>query len=93
MISYDIVFRLTDKLEDYDKYEGINKQGLYDFTEDARLFLSSVRAMGGKFGIGTYVLFLRASKSSRIPAKYMTHNVFGSGKTKSEEWWKEIGLF
>ena len=76
-----------------EEYEGIDQKGLYDFTQDANLFLSAVNIMNGRFGMQTYILFLRGSKSSKIYKTYQSHSLHGSGKHKSEDWWKAIGKF
>ncbi|XP_044748976.1 Werner syndrome ATP-dependent helicase-like [Coccinella septempunctata] len=72
------------------EYEGIDKDGKYDFTEDAEKMLKAVDALGGKFGLTTYVLFLRGSRSSKLRETHKNHALHGCGKDKSENWWKSI---
>lgn len=76
---------------DGEKYEDLNDNGCYDFTEDAHTFISAVSLLNNAYGIQMYVLFLRGSKSSKIPNKFLLHPLYGSGKHKSEEWWKGLG--
>ncbi|KAJ8946901.1 hypothetical protein NQ318_008257 [Aromia moschata] len=71
-------------------YEGLDENGKYDFTEDARTFLAAVNELDGKFGIQNYILFLRGSKNSKI-AGYARSSLHGSGNHKSEAWWKGLG--
>ncbi|XP_025833805.1 Werner syndrome ATP-dependent helicase [Agrilus planipennis] len=72
------------------KVKGLDDKGRYDFTTDARLFLQAVEALGGRFGLNMYVMFLRGSKSAKID-RYKKLQLYGSGKQKDEEWWKAIG--
>lgn len=76
-----------------DQYEGLDERGFYDFTEDAVKYLSAISVLGGKYGHGMYVLFVRGSKSSKIPDRLRQHPAFGTGKNKSEDWWKAIANF
>ncbi|XP_018574469.1 Werner syndrome ATP-dependent helicase-like [Anoplophora glabripennis] len=72
-------------------YEGIDKNGKYNFAEDANIFLRAVNALKGKFGINMYVLFLRGSKMNKL-TNYIKLPLHGSGKGKSEAWWKGIAI-
>lgn len=84
--------RKLNGCSDYKKYEGIDEEGRFDFSRDAHQFLSSVDALGGKYGIKAYVLFIRGSKSVKMN-NFLNHPLHGSGKNKSEDWWKAIGMF
>lgn len=78
------------KTTDSQMYEGIDDNGLYDFTQDFHKFLSAVNTMGGRYGIGSYILFLRGSKNSKI-SRFHNNVLHGSGKDKQEDWWKGVG--
>lgn len=82
--------RLYDHRTDQELYEGVDKEGKFDFTTDAHLFLESLHI--GSYALGTYVLFIRGSKSARIKEYLQKKDGFGSGKDKSDDWWKGIGL-
>ncbi|KAF2904730.1 hypothetical protein ILUMI_01445 [Ignelater luminosus] len=83
--------KLSQTVSDSNKYEGLDEHGLYDFTKDTLTFLNAVEAMGGKFGIGMYILLIRGSKSTKLYSSYQKHPLYGSGKYQNEEWWKCIG--
>lgn len=74
--------------EDTEKYEGLNSEGCYDFTEDSNMFLEIVSLLGGKFGVGKYVNFLRGCGT--FYAKYKTSPKYGCGKHKTPDWWKSL---
>ncbi|ENN72905.1 Werner syndrome ATP-dependent helicase [Dendroctonus ponderosae] len=74
-------------------YEGVDERDFYDFTEDAVKYLSAISALGGKYGHGMYIMFVRGSKSSKIPDRLRSHPSFGTGKNKSDDWWKAIANF
>ncbi|KAM4836696.1 bifunctional 3'-5' exonuclease/ATP-dependent helicase WRN [Thomomys bottae] len=59
-----------------------------DFGPHAFLLLSAVDILEEKFGIGTPILFLRGSSSQRLPNRYRSHRLFGTGKDQTESWWK-----
>ncbi|XP_006884234.1 PREDICTED: Werner syndrome ATP-dependent helicase-like [Elephantulus edwardii] len=59
-----------------------------DFGPQAFQLLSAVDTLGGKFGIGVPILFLRGSNSQRLADKYRGHKFFGSGKNQTENWWR-----
>ncbi|KAM6221031.1 bifunctional 3'-5' exonuclease/ATP-dependent helicase WRN [Rhynchocyon petersi] len=59
-----------------------------DFGPEAFQLLSAVDTLGGKFGIGIPILFLRGSNSQRLADKYRRHKFFGTGKNQTERWWK-----
>ncbi|XP_017784476.1 PREDICTED: Werner syndrome ATP-dependent helicase-like [Nicrophorus vespilloides] len=65
---------------------------LVDFTEDSRVLLNGMDGMGGKFGLEKYALFLRGSYSSKLSAQLKQHPLHGSGKYKSEGWWKALAI-
>ncbi|EMP32946.1 Werner syndrome ATP-dependent helicase, partial [Chelonia mydas] len=67
------------------------EESLQDFGQQAYQLMSAVRALDQKFGTGVPVLFLRGSNSQRLPDKYRTHALFGSGKDWPENWWKALG--
>ncbi|KAL1491430.1 hypothetical protein ABEB36_012030 [Hypothenemus hampei] len=77
----------------WENYEGLDEHGTYDFTDDVSKYLEAVNVMSGNYGHGMYILFLRGSKSSKLKEELKQHPNYGSGQTKSEEWWKAIGVY
>ncbi|KAM7167666.1 bifunctional 3'-5' exonuclease/ATP-dependent helicase WRN [Macrochelys suwanniensis] len=67
------------------------EESLEDFGQQAYQLMSAVRALDEKFGTRVPVLFLRGSNSQRLPDKYRTHPLFGSGKDWPENLWKALG--
>ncbi|XP_055423113.1 bifunctional 3'-5' exonuclease/ATP-dependent helicase WRN isoform X5 [Bubalus kerabau] len=61
-----------------------------DFGPQAFQLLSAVTILGGRFGIGIPILFLRGSNSQRLEDRYRRHSVFGTGKDRTEKWWKAL---
>ncbi|XP_054842075.1 bifunctional 3'-5' exonuclease/ATP-dependent helicase WRN isoform X2 [Eublepharis macularius] len=64
---------------------------LQDFGQQAYLLMSAVCALNEKFGMVVPVLFLRGSNSQRLPDKYRTNALFGSGRDWPENLWKALG--
>ncbi|XP_062827783.1 bifunctional 3'-5' exonuclease/ATP-dependent helicase WRN isoform X4 [Anolis carolinensis] len=62
-----------------------------DFGQQAYKLMSAVCALNERFGMGVPVLFLRGSNSQRVPDRYRTHALFGSGKDWPENLWKALG--
>ncbi|KAH0628498.1 hypothetical protein JD844_009771 [Phrynosoma platyrhinos] len=62
-----------------------------DFGQQAYKLMSAVCALNERFGMGVPVLFLRGSNSQRLPDRYRTHALFGSGKDWPENSWKALG--
>ncbi|KAJ8917869.1 hypothetical protein NQ315_010782 [Exocentrus adspersus] len=81
----------SDHQPDGATYEGLDKDGKYDFTKDAKTFLRAVNALNGRYGINMYVSFLRGSKMSKL-SKFVKLDLHGSGSEKSEAWWKGIAI-
>uniref|UniRef100_A0A674IS07 ATP-dependent DNA helicase n=1 Tax=Terrapene triunguis TaxID=2587831 RepID=A0A674IS07_9SAUR len=67
------------------------EESLQDFGQQAYQLMSAVKALDEKFGTRVPVMFLRGSNSQRLPDKYRTHALFGSGKDWPENWWKALG--
>lgn len=61
-----------------------------DFGPQAFQLLSAVTILGERFGIGIPILFLRGSNSQRLEDRYRRHSVFGTGKDRTEKWWKAL---
>uniref|UniRef100_A0A8D2JJI8 ATP-dependent DNA helicase n=1 Tax=Varanus komodoensis TaxID=61221 RepID=A0A8D2JJI8_VARKO len=62
-----------------------------DFGQQAYKLMSAVCALNERFGMSVPVLFLRGSYSQRLPDKYRTHALFGTGKDWPEHSWKALG--
>nr|XP_007960302.2 Werner syndrome ATP-dependent helicase isoform X1 [Chlorocebus sabaeus]XP_007960304.2 Werner syndrome ATP-dependent helicase isoform X1 [Chlorocebus sabaeus]XP_007960306.2 Werner syndrome ATP-dependent helicase isoform X1 [Chlorocebus sabaeus]XP_007960307.2 Werner syndrome ATP-dependent helicase isoform X1 [Chlorocebus sabaeus]XP_037839542.1 Werner syndrome ATP-dependent helicase isoform X1 [Chlorocebus sabaeus]XP_037839543.1 Werner syndrome ATP-dependent helicase isoform X1 [Chlorocebus sa len=67
---------------------GDSEDTSWDFGPQAFQLLSAVDILGGKFGIGLPILFLRGSNSQRLADQYRKHSLFGTGKDQTESWWK-----
>ncbi|XP_075060702.1 bifunctional 3'-5' exonuclease/ATP-dependent helicase WRN isoform X2 [Mixophyes fleayi] len=68
----------------------VTKHSLQDFGQEALQLLSAVEALGGKFGTGVPVLFLRGSTSQRVPDRYRLHPLFGQGKVMTTVFWNAL---
>ncbi|CAG9819408.1 unnamed protein product [Phaedon cochleariae] len=75
---------------DHKIYEGVDENGNYDFTDDAKLLLKLMKSIDHRYGMSTFINMLRGSKRKKL-SNHFQNPYFGSGKDKSEIWWKEIG--
>lgn len=73
-----------------ENYEDLDEKGNFNFTKDARLFLSAVTAIPSNFGLGAYIDFLRGSKREKLK-RFINIPLHGAGRDKPEVWWKELG--
>lgn len=78
-----------DKLT-FSEYEGVDAQGRYDFTDDVKKLLSVFLVLNYSYGLVTFIDFLRGKKKSQFD-RHTKNPVYGSGKDKGTDWWKEIG--
>ncbi|XP_013910183.1 PREDICTED: Werner syndrome ATP-dependent helicase isoform X1 [Thamnophis sirtalis] len=62
-----------------------------DFGQQAYKLMSAICALKERFGMGVPILFLRGSLSQRLPDKFRTYALFGSGKDWPEHSWKALG--
>ncbi|XP_070598282.1 bifunctional 3'-5' exonuclease/ATP-dependent helicase WRN isoform X3 [Erythrolamprus reginae] len=62
-----------------------------DFGQQAYKLMSAVCALKERFGMGAPILLLRGSYSQRLPDKFRTDALFGSGKDWPEHSWKALG--
>uniref|UniRef100_A0A182NL71 DNA 3'-5' helicase n=1 Tax=Anopheles dirus TaxID=7168 RepID=A0A182NL71_9DIPT len=77
--------------KDSERYEGIDAQGRYDFTADTEMLLQAVELFNGNSSLSLPILLLRGSKNKKLHERYYREPLFGKGKAKSEDWWKELG--
>ncbi|XP_064415697.1 bifunctional 3'-5' exonuclease/ATP-dependent helicase WRN isoform X2 [Latimeria chalumnae] len=63
---------------------------LQDFGGETYQLMSAVSTLGGKFGTGVPILFLRGSNTQRLPDRFRAHRLFGTGKNRPESWWKAL---
>uniref|UniRef100_UPI00358E91C4 bifunctional 3'-5' exonuclease/ATP-dependent helicase WRN isoform X2 n=1 Tax=Myxine glutinosa TaxID=7769 RepID=UPI00358E91C4 len=63
---------------------------MQDYNQEGLLFLSAVKTLGGHFGVGRVVLFLRGSGAERLPAFLRGKSGFGSGQKHPAAWWKGL---
>ncbi|XP_077302687.1 ATP-dependent DNA helicase RecQ-like [Arctopsyche grandis] len=79
--------------DDSARYEGIDSEGKYDFSDDTEKFLKSIECLLPKsWGVNMIVSFIRGSKAKKIDPKYFTSDLHGCGTTKTDTWWKAIAL-
>ena len=60
-----------------------------DFTEPAKLMLTVIKSLNGKFGNGTYINILRGS-NSKMMEQHKNLIYYGSGKQYSAQYWKSL---
>ncbi|KAM7349169.1 bifunctional 3'-5' exonuclease/ATP-dependent helicase WRN-like isoform 2-T2 [Cochliomyia hominivorax] len=84
----DNCFLISNNVDYRAIYEGLDNDGFLDITEDALIFLTLVRDLKGRFGLGKVILILRGSKRQEIPKQYHKHGLFGKGSKKPEAWYK-----
>ncbi|XP_061389969.1 bifunctional 3'-5' exonuclease/ATP-dependent helicase WRN-like [Musca vetustissima] len=84
----DNCFLLAKKVDYRQIYEGIDDDGMLNVSADAFQFLSLLKDLKGRFGLGKIILILKGSKRQEIPKHYYTHPMFGKGSSKSEAWYK-----
>lgn len=84
----DNCFILSNKVDYREIYEGLDNDGKLNITEDALMFLTVLRDLKGRFGLGKIIWILRGSKRQELPQQYYTHHLFGKGSKKSEAWYK-----
>lgn len=58
-----------------------------DFSEDAKILLDAISLLDGFSGISKPIAVIRGSKLKTIE-RYHSHKLMGSGKNKSEQYWK-----
>uniref|UniRef100_A0A336LU24 ATP-dependent DNA helicase n=1 Tax=Culicoides sonorensis TaxID=179676 RepID=A0A336LU24_CULSO len=78
--------------KDCDNYQGIDSEGLYDFSSDAAKLMKLVQLYKGQKGLNASVLALRGSKAQSVPEYVQKHELYGTGKDKPEQWWKSLAL-
>jgi len=61
-----------------------------DFSEDAKLMFDAVKLTGQRFGLGTPILVLKGSNSKKV-IRFRSNPKHGSGKHRSEAYWKALG--
>ncbi|XP_060092952.1 bifunctional 3'-5' exonuclease/ATP-dependent helicase WRN isoform X3 [Heteronotia binoei] len=72
-------------------YEVDTEVSLQDFGQQAYLLMTAVCALNEKFGMGVPILFLRGSNSQRLPDRFRSNALFGSGRDWPENLWKALG--
>ncbi|XP_055683441.1 bifunctional 3'-5' exonuclease/ATP-dependent helicase WRN-like [Lutzomyia longipalpis] len=73
-----------------EKYVELEDEGRFDFTEDVAKFMDALKALRRYASVTKTILFLRGSKSQKLPAMCCIHTLYGAGKDKSEQWWRMI---
>ncbi|KAI5709558.1 hypothetical protein M8J75_001221 [Diaphorina citri] len=61
-----------------------------DIVEQVSNFLKAITLMGGKFGLGAYIKFVRGTSDPRIKDDLKSHPLYGVNKKQSEAWWKAL---
>lgn len=73
-------------------YNDVGDDGNFDFTESMKKLLSVVKLLRGKFGLGIYADFLIGRRCGKTWVEgFYKNELFGCGKDKKADWWKEIG--
>lgn len=62
-----------------------------DMTIPSQMLLSTVARLGESYGLGYVILVLRGSKSNKIQPRHQELSVYGIGKDRAEEFWKNLG--
>lgn len=81
-----------DHHENLKMYKDVDEEGKFDFTEDIRKFLDVASAIGS-YGKGKYLCVLTGKIWGRVVAKFKEHPLFGCGRDKTVDWWRQIGVF
>lgn len=65
-----------------------------DYSKEAKLLLGLINDNPTTFswGVGSYINLIRGSQSKKLPSWGKTHPSFGTGKDRSEKWWKAFCL-
>ncbi|XP_037828794.1 Werner syndrome ATP-dependent helicase-like [Lucilia sericata] len=84
----DNCFLVSNNVDYRDIYEGLDNEGNLNITEDALIFLTLLRDLKGRFGLGKIIMILRGSKRQELPKQYYSHGLFGIGSKKTEAWYK-----
>jgi ATP-dependent DNA helicase RecQ len=67
------------------------KGKLQDMTVPAQMLLSAVARLEEAYGLGYVTLILKGSKSVKVQPHHQSLSVFGIGKDKPENFWKDLG--
>lgn len=78
-------------LKESEKYVDIDEQGMFDFTQDARILLEAL-ILFPKSGLGIVLLLIKGSRNQKINSSLYNSKSYGAGKHKSDEWWKSLSL-
>jgi len=71
-----------------------NKDEEKDFSEEAEKLFNAIKLLQryGLTSITSYLIGSKAQKlTSKLPSHALNHSLYGSGKTRSENWWKCFG--
>ncbi|GAB3659467.1 DNA helicase RecQ [Echinicola sediminis] len=68
-----------------------NKGNKQDVTIPTQMLLSTIVRLKESFGLGYAVMVLKGSKSSKIQESHTSLSVYGIGKDKPEDFWKNLG--
>ncbi|GAB0095346.1 ATP-dependent DNA helicase [Sergentomyia squamirostris] len=71
-------------------YVELNSEGKFNFLQNFTIFLNAFQVFGRYTSVAKTVLLLRASKAAKLNSQYYSHALYGSGKDKSEQWWKLV---
>lgn len=84
----DNCFLIANKVDYRELYECLDNEGFLNITEDSLLFLTLLKDLKGRFGLGKIIMILRGAKRQELPKQYYTHYLFGKGSNKPEAWYK-----
>lgn len=67
-----------------------NQDSKVDYGEEAKLFFEVIEDLHGKYGYKKAVLILIGSNNKTLPDYLKKHRLYGKGKHKTENWWKDF---
>ncbi|XP_078578386.1 bifunctional 3'-5' exonuclease/ATP-dependent helicase WRN-like [Branchiostoma floridae x Branchiostoma japonicum] len=66
----------------------MNQDTQVDYSKEAQLMLNAVKATGETFGLAVPVMLLMGSTNQKLPDRCYKMKMYGSGRHRSEKWWK-----
>jgi werner syndrome ATP-dependent helicase len=81
----------THRLKSSNQASNNNNNQTKDYTNEALKFIKTLKILNERSALGTVIAYLLGSKSQKtqkIPENLLKNELFGSGKSKTEAWWK-----
>ena len=69
------------------------EDNLVDFSQEAQKLFATIKLLSQRYGMNLAISFLLGSKSQKLSKleHLFKNELYGSGKSKSENWWKAFG--